>query len=88
MVKVLEDDEIDFLQAVDRQKVEAERKVKLEEANALEEFRSNVYPDMFFFVRGFFAVGHFSVGQFAVRKKMLVSVKLGWGKLGSVFFLR
>ena len=69
MVKVLEDDEIDFLQAVDRQKVEAERKVKLEEANALEEFRSNVYPDMFFFCERIFRCRTLFCGTVRRKKK-------------------
>jgi len=39
MVRGLEDDEIEFLDLVDRTKIEQERKVKEEETNALSDFR-------------------------------------------------
>lgn len=42
MIKGLDDDEVEFLDLVDRQKIEEERKKLLEEARELAEFRSKV----------------------------------------------
>jgi hypothetical protein len=42
LVKVLDDDEVDFLDHVDRQRMEDDRRKRLEEAKELSEFRSQV----------------------------------------------
>lgn len=42
MIKGLEDDEIEFLNLVDRNKIEADRKTELEEAKEIREFRKRV----------------------------------------------
>jgi len=42
MIRGLDDDEVDFLDIVDRSKMNAERKVQLEETKELNDFRERV----------------------------------------------
>merc|ERR1711872_73222 len=42
MVRGLEDDEVDFLELVDRTKLQEEKRVKIEESSAMAEYRKKV----------------------------------------------